>query len=112
MTDGGSVLGSIAATVLALLVVLALAWGALRLLKYMQDRQLGGVGGAAVETSALRFLRALPVGQRERVMLIEAEGDRLLIGVTAGGISLLARWPARPHGVDPHPAVVDAERER
>lgn len=92
MTEGGTVLGSIAATVIALLIVLALAWGALRLLKYMQDRQLGG--GAAIDPQALRFLRALPVGQRERVMLIEAEGDRLLIGVTAGGISLLARWPA------------------
>lgn len=92
MTGSTSVLGSIAATVVALLIVLALAWGALRLLKYMQDRQVGGARGD--ETQALRFLRALPVGTRERVMLIEAEGDRLLIGVTAGGISLLARWPA------------------
>ena len=92
MTGEGSVLGSIVATVVALLIVLVLAWGALRLLKYMQDRQIGGIKGE--ETQALRFLRALPVGTRERVMLIEAEGERLLIGVTAGGISLLARWPA------------------
>ena len=87
-----TVLGSIAATVVALVLVLALAWGALRLLKYMQDRQMGS--GGSVDTQALKFLRALPVGTRERVMLIEAEGDRLLIGVTAGGITLLARWPA------------------
>lgn len=87
-----SVLSSIAATVAALLIVLVLAWGALRLLKYMQDRQIGGTRGD--ETQALRFLRALPVGTRERVMLIEAEGERLLIGVTTGGITLLARWPA------------------
>lgn len=87
-----SVLSGIVSTVIALLVVLAVAWGALRLLKYMQDRQIGGI--KSDETQALRFLRALPVGTRERVMLIEAEGERLLIGVTAGGITLLARWPA------------------
>ncbi|TRW17364.1 FliO/MopB family protein [Glacieibacterium frigidum] len=92
MTGETSVLTSIVTTIVALLIVLALAWGALRLLKYMQDRQIGGVKGE--ETQALRFLRALPVGTRERVMLIEAEGERLLIGVTAGGITLLARWPA------------------
>ena len=89
---GGTALGSIMATVVALVVVLALAWGALRLFKFWQDRQIGSVSGT--DARALRFLRALPVGTRERVMLIEAEGERMLIGVTAGGISLLARWPA------------------
>ncbi|MBC7991431.1 MAG: flagellar biosynthetic protein FliO, partial [Luteimonas sp.] len=49
-----SVLSSIITTVVALLIVLALAWGALRLLKYMQDRQIGGIKGD--ETQALRFL--------------------------------------------------------
>lgn len=95
MIDTGStVLGSILATVLALAFVLGLAWVALRLLKYWQDRNLGSTPDAGSGDRALRFLRALPVGTRERVMLIEAEGERMLIGVTAGGITLLARWPA------------------
>lgn len=93
MSDTGSTaLGSIVATVIALAFVLVLAWGALRLLKLWQDRSIGG-GAQPGTDRALRFLRALPVGTRERVMLIEAEGERMLIGVTAGGITLLARWP-------------------
>lgn len=89
----GSLAGSLAATAIALLVVLALAWGSLRLLKGWQDRQ----GGATADSGALRFLRAMPLGPRERVVLIEAEGERLLLGVAQGGITLLARWPdARP----------------
>ena len=89
---GSAAITSILATLLALAFVLALAWGAIRLLKLWQDRSLVG-DAAAGSDQALRFVRALPVGTRERVMLIEAEGERMLIGVTAGGITLLARWP-------------------
>ena len=91
MTEPGSTaLSGIVATAVALVIVLALAWGALRLVKMWQDRS---IGSGRVDDRRLRFVRALPVGTRERVMLIEAEGERLLIGVTAGGIALLARWP-------------------
>ena len=89
----GAVISSILAIVLALAFVLGLAWGAIWLLKKIQDRQLG-VDGAPSPRDAIRFLRSLPLGQRERVTLIEMDGERLLLGVTAGGISLLARWPA------------------
>jgi flagellar protein FliO/FliZ len=41
----------------------------------------------------LHFVRALPVGTRERVVLLDHAGERWMLGVTAGGISLLARWP-------------------
>ena len=92
---GSATLASIFATLLALAFVLGLAWAAIRLLKWWQDRSLVGDASAGGDR-ALRFLRALPVGTRERVMLIEAEGERMLIGVTAGGISLLARWPLPP----------------
>jgi flagellar protein FliO/FliZ len=88
----GTVFSSILAVVLALGLVLGLAWGAIWLLKKVQDRQLGldkdnpGYG-------EIRFLRSLPLGQRERVTLIELDGERMLLGVTAGGISMLAHWP-------------------
>jgi flagellar protein FliO/FliZ len=36
----------------------------------------------------------MAVGQRERIALVEVRGDILLIGVTSGAVSLLARWPA------------------
>lgn len=74
--------------------VLALAWATLRML---QGRLKGGWGGrvaGAPDDETLRFVRALPVGPRERVVLMDHRGERWMLGVTAGGISLLARWPA------------------
>jgi flagellar protein FliO/FliZ len=87
----GSLLGTLAGTAFALVLVLGLAWGAIRLLKAVQDRQMAQpIEGAS---GPMKFLRAMPVGPRERVVLIEAEGERLLLGVAAGSVTLLARWP-------------------
>lgn len=77
-------------TLLALALVLALAWVTLRLLR---GRLPGGPARADGSSDALRFLRAMPVGSRERVVLIEHRGEQLLLGVAQGGVSLLARWP-------------------
>jgi flagellar protein FliO/FliZ len=95
----GTVISSILAIVLALAFVLGLAWGAIWLLKKIQDRQLG-VKGEIDPRDNINFIRSMPLGQRERVTLIEMDGERLLLGVTAGGISLLARWPAENEGND------------
>ncbi len=89
----GTVISSIVAVVLSLGLVLGLAWGAIWLLKKVQDRQLG-IDKDDPDRGDIRFLRSLPLGQRERVTLIELDGERMLLGVTAGGISLLARWPS------------------
>jgi flagellar protein FliO/FliZ len=48
----------------------------------MQGRQF--VGGRR-----LRCLETLPVGSRERVLLLEVEGKRVLVGVGAGGVRTL-----------------------
>jgi flagellar protein FliO/FliZ len=88
----GTVFSSILAVVLALGLVLGLAWGAIWLLKKVQDRQLG-IDKDNPGRGDIRFLRSLPLGQRERVALIEVDGERMLLGVTAGGISKLAHWP-------------------
>lgn len=82
---------SFASMLLALAVVIAIAWVALRLLRdRMQPRAKGTVG----DDDLLRFVRALPVGAKERVVIVEHRGERWMLGVTAGGISTLARWPA------------------
>ena len=81
---------NLASTVVALAFVLLLAWGLIHGWRRLQN--LGGrqsVDGA----EALRFVRALPVGARERVVLVDHAGERWMLGVTAGGITLLARWP-------------------
>jgi flagellar protein FliO/FliZ len=101
----GAVLSSILAVVIALAFVLGLAWGVIWLLKKFQDRQLG-VSELGGETRTIRFVRSMPLGQRERVALIEVGDETLLLGVTTGSITLLARWdgdstpqfPPRPGG--------------
>jgi flagellar protein FliO/FliZ len=93
---------SFASMLLALAVVLALAWLGLRLLRNrMQPRAAAG-GGV---DDALRFVRALPVGPKERVVIVEHRGARWMLGVTAGGISTIAQWPAAEgsrEASDPH----------
>jgi len=41
---------------------------------------------------------SLCIGSRERVVLIEVAGQRLLLGVAPGHVSTLAQLPARPLG--------------
>jgi len=82
---------SFASMLLALAVVLGLAWVVLRLLR----TRLHGPRApkAAAGDDALRFVRALPVGTRERIVIVEHRGGRWMLGVTAGGISTIAHWP-------------------
>jgi flagellar protein FliO/FliZ len=88
----GAVLSSILAVVIALAFVLGLAWGVIWLLKKLQDKQLG-TSDPVAEGRNIRFVRSMPLGQRERVAIIEVSGETMLLGVTAGAITLLARWP-------------------
>ena len=92
------------ATMLALGFVIALAWLCLRFLKgRLRPRAAPGRAD-----DALRFVRALPLGAKERVVIVEHRGQRWMLGVAAGGISALAHWPAR--GGDP--AADDVQKER
>ena len=88
----GAVLSSILAVGIALAFVLGLAWVVIWLLKKVQDRQLGTIEGGG-EDRPIRFVRSMPLGQRERVALIEVGNETMLLGVTGGSITLLARWP-------------------
>lgn len=93
--------------VAALAGVLALAWATLRLLR---GRFAGGgppARGSAGADETLRFVRALPVGPKERVVLMDHRGERWMLGVTAGGISLLARWPLAGTGGDADTVAID-----
>ena len=72
--------------VMALVVVLALIPLAMWLLKRMG----GGVPGSA---AGLRVVSQLPLGPRERIVIVEA-GDRwLLLGVTAASINRVGTLP-------------------
>jgi flagellar protein FliO/FliZ len=67
---------------LSLAGIVALIFAAGWFTRKLQGRQL--VGGRR-----LRCLETLPVGSRERVMLLEADGKRVLVGVGAGGVRTL-----------------------
>jgi flagellar protein FliO/FliZ len=89
---------SFASMLVALAVVLALAWIVLRVLRArMQPRGAGGGAG----DDMLRFVRALPVGAKERVVIVEHRGARWMLGVSAGGISTIAHWPAAVETLNP-----------
>jgi flagellar protein FliO/FliZ len=83
---------SFASMLLALAVVLGLAYLALRFLRGRMQPGAGRQGTAGDD--ALRFVRALPVGAKERVVIVEHRGARWMLGVTAGGINTIAHWPA------------------
>jgi len=72
-------------SVVALLLVIAMAVLALWWLK----RGMAGLPGL----SRLRVVAGIPVGIKERVVLLEAEGETFLVGVAPGAVNLLARWP-------------------
>jgi flagellar protein FliO/FliZ len=87
----GTIFSSLLAVILALGVVLGLAWLVIKGLRKWQDRLHGGVENGE---RPIRLLRAMPVGQNERIALVEIRNEVMLIGVASGGVSLLARWPA------------------
>jgi flagellar biogenesis protein FliO/flagellar motor switch/type III secretory pathway protein FliN len=90
-----TVISSVLAMLLALGFVLLLAWGTIFLLKKWQDKQMGAVETDGTDWT-IRFVRSMPLGQRERVALIEVRGETLLLGITAGSMSVLQRWVDAP----------------
>lgn len=87
-----TMLTSLLAIILSLAIVIGLAWGGLWLLRKFQDGAFGKLSGDALGRE-LRFERALPVGQRERLVLVDVDGEQMLLGVTAHSITLLRSWP-------------------
>jgi flagellar protein FliO/FliZ len=66
-------------TVMVALAVFAFA------LRRLQQRQAFGGG------SLMRVCASLPLGGKERLLLVEADGERLLLGVSPGGVQLVRR---------------------
>ena len=86
----GTALSGLFGMLIALGIVLGLAWVCLKVLRQWQER---GVGMRETDAGrSLRFVRTLAVGQRERLVMIEAEGELMLVGVSAGGVTLLRNW--------------------
>jgi len=69
-----------------LLLVLGLIIGLGWLLKRMP-------GGAFRPAEGLKIVASLNIGAKERVVVVDVNGQQLLLGVTAGGISNLHQLP-------------------
>ncbi|MDP3293959.1 MAG: flagellar biosynthetic protein FliO [Nevskia sp.] len=81
-------------TALSLIVVLGLIFALAWLLKRVQGVRLGGPAN-------LRIHAGLQVGPKEKVLMIEAGGQHLLIGVSAGGVNTLHVFAEPPVAASP-----------
>ena len=77
-----SALPGVGQTALSLIVVLILIFALAALLKRLQGMRSGLGGG-------LRIHAGLQVGPKERVLLVEAGGVHVLVGVAAGSVRTL-----------------------
>jgi len=77
-----NVTGELIRVVLSLGAIVALIFAAGWLTRRLQSRQF--IGGRR-----LRCVESMSVSGRERVLLIEADGKRLLVGVGTGGVRAL-----------------------
>lgn len=84
--SGSPLLQVSGALVLILAVIFMAAWFAKRL----------GFGGAHAGTRGLKVTASTTVGPRERVVVVEVEDARLVLGVTPTQISLLHKLPPAP----------------
>jgi flagellar protein FliO/FliZ len=76
--------GQLLQLMLGLLAVIAAVLLLARWLPRLQGMRAGGGG-------SLRVVDALPLGQKERLLLVQVGEQQLLLGVTAGTISTLHR---------------------
>ena len=85
--DPTDMLRELVTTVVALIAVCVLAYVSLRVMKRLR------LGGGSGERNEPRFVRALPLGPRERLVVVEWRGETLLLGVASGAITVLDRGP-------------------
>lgn len=89
---GAASLQMMAGLIVVLALIVGLSWLARRF-------NLAGVGAA----SSMKITAALSVGAKEKILVLEVENQRLLVGVTAQQISLLrvlGDAPEAPTGSD------------
>jgi len=100
--------GGIGQVLFALIIVLVAVFVAAVLLKRLRNFSGGGSAGIEVLASAA-------VGPKERVVIVRVAGDRLLLGVAAGQVSLLQKLPVEgdllpPGTLTPTPGFADLLR--
>lgn len=82
----------LAQVTLSLLLVLAAVFAAAWLLRRMRGLQ------RTRSSEGLAVVAEVAVGPRERVVLVEVGGERVLVGVAPGSVRALRSWPAAGGG--------------
>jgi len=72
---------------LVILLLGATLWGLKRYGRMQFQKQSGD--------AKLSIVDSLSVGTRQRIALIETDGQRILVGITPHSISGLGQWPAQ-----------------
>ncbi len=75
----------LAATIGSLLFVLVLIFGIAWMMKKMR------VPGIMGSSGPLKVIKQMPIGPKERIMVIQVGEEQLVIGVTASNINLLSK---------------------
>ncbi len=98
----GSVLTQVSSVLAGIiLLILACAWLAKRL-GFVQKGQVRGLNDLTISASC-------KMGQRERVVIVDVEDARLVLGVTAQQITHLHTLPPKPPQEHPAPSAVTAD---
>ena len=74
----------------SLALVLALMGALLWALRRLQNKLQSG----ADPSRQMRLLESLSVGPRQKILLLQVDGQRMLLGVTAQNIQALGQWSA------------------
>jgi flagellar protein FliO/FliZ len=82
---------SITSTLMALIFVGILAWLGIWLLKRLQ--QGGLIKKGVPNPEQLRFVRALAVGAKERLVVVHYRNQEWLLGVGSASITVLEKYP-------------------
>lgn len=85
-----------AASMLTVLLSLALILGGFVAVAWLARRYLPGMGAQG----AVKVVGTTPVGPRERVVVVEVDGTWLLLGVGGGNVRLLHTLPKPEQGLE------------
>jgi len=95
-----------------MIMSLALVIGFIFAAAFVAKRMPFGLG-ARGNTGALKVLAALPLGPKERLLLVQAKGEEILIAVSPAGVFNVGAQPAAgtsptiaPRASDPTPTFV------
>jgi flagellar protein FliO/FliZ len=80
-------------------LLLAVLWG----LKKMQS----GATFLRKNSQRLQTIESLSVGPRQKILLIQVDGQDVLVGVTAHQMTALSPWPVQASATEPSAAPVE-----